>query len=170
MIKNSIIVLIVFLSVNIYAQSGSASANVTANVVTPISIITTGNIDFGDVIVMPNAYQVTKSPDSGSKHEVQGNPNSSVTISFNSVTLDNFSWVAQHGGTTGTMTFVPEVKHTGTNPNYVNPTNVTNGGVYQLIDVGGVGKLYLWVGGSITVNANQPVGYYTGTFVINVSY
>ncbi len=158
-----------FACINI-AQSSSVSASVTANVMTPITIITTGNIDFGDIIVMPNPYQVTKSPVDGSKHEVQGNPNSSVTVSFNSVILDNFDWVAQHGGTNGTMTFIPEVKHTGTNSSYVNPMPVVNGGVYQLNDVNGIGKLFLWVGGSINVNANQPIGYYTGTFVINVAY
>ncbi|MEJ5351903.1 MAG: DUF4402 domain-containing protein [Melioribacteraceae bacterium] len=170
MIKAKYTFLFLLLTSICFAQSGSASASVTANVITPITIITTGSIDFGDVIVMPNPYQVTKSPESGSRHEVQGNPNSSVTISFNPITLDNFNWVAQHGGTSGTITFIPEVKHTGTNPNYVNPITVTSGGVYQLTDVGGIGKLYLWVGGAINVNANQPVGYYTGTFVINVSY
>lgn len=169
MIKNSLII-VLYLTSLCFAQSGSASASVTANVITPITIITTGSIDFGDVIVMPNPYVVTKSPAEGSRHEIQGNPNSSVTISFSSVTLDNFSWVAQHGGTTGTIIFTPEVNHTGTNPNYTNPSPVTSGGVYTLTDVGGIGKLYLWTGGSISINANQPVGYYTGTFVINVSY
>lgn len=170
--KNLLILLFIifFSSAIIYAQSGSASATVTANVITPITIITTGSIDFGDIVVMPSPYEVSKSPGEGSRHEVQGNPNSSVTVSFNSVTLDNYNWVLTHGGTNGTLTFIPEVRHTGSDPNYTNPIIVTSGGVYTLMNVGGIGKLYLWVGGSINIQANQPVGYYTGTFTINVAY
>jgi len=34
----------------------------------------------------------------------------------------------------------------------------------------GLGKLFLWVGGSIGVASNQPQGEYVGTFTVSVEY
>lgn len=159
-----------FLFNNTFAQQASTSSNVSANILTPLSINTTGSIDFGDIVLTQSAQNITKAPNEGSTGEVTGNPSSNITINFNPVTLDNSAWASQHNTNIGTITFNPLIHHTGSNSNYINPQQVTNGGTYQLIDIGGVGKLYLWIGGTITVQPNQPIGYYTGTLTINVAY
>lgn len=140
-----------------YAQS--ATVPVTANILAALSIQhISGNLDFGNIVVTGSPQTPQKTPDNGAVFEVTGNNNTSVTVTFNNVTLSN--------GSSGTMTFTPNVEHTTTN-NYSGATTVTSGNQITLTSGG---KAWLWVGGSLSVAANQEPGSYSGNFTISVAY
>ncbi len=155
-----------------YAQSSaSASVQVLAQLKKGLSIsLIGGNLNFGEIILNGSAQTPSITPASGANFRVIGHPNKSVTITFSSVTLDNNAWVASNGGSNGTMTFTPTVKHTGSDQTYNNPNDVVSGNSYTLVNQAGDGYLYLWVGGSLAIAANQPHGDYVGTFNITVAY
>ncbi len=155
-----------------YAQSSaSATATVLAQLKKGLSVsLIGGNLNFGEIILNGSPQSPSISPSSGANFRIMGHPNKNIVISFSSVTLDNTSWVSTNGGTNGTMVFSPVVKHTGSSTTYQSPTDVTSGNSYTLVNVSGDGYLYLWVGGSLSIAANQPHGDYTGTFSITVAY
>ncbi len=153
------------------AQIYTSSASAYVNMIKPLSIISIkNNIDFGEIILTGSAFVRTLSPSSGAVFRIEGHPNRNVTISFNSTNLSNAQWVSQNGGTVGTLSYVPDVVHTGSSSIYQNPFPVTSGSSYLLVNSGGIGVLYLWIGGRINVDSNQPIGDYQGTINITVSY
>ncbi len=172
--KRLILSLIVlsFISSLSYAQSSaSATATVLAQLKKGLSVsLIGGNLNFGEIILNGSPQSPTIAPSSGANFRVIGHPNKNIMITFNNVTLDNNAWVSSNGGTNGTMVFTPVVKHTGSNSSYDTPTDVLSGNSYNLVNVSGDGYLYLWVGGSLSIAANQPHGDYTGTFSITVAY
>jgi hypothetical protein len=156
-----LIVVIVFLSFNLYAQE-SASGPATVYVVRPLSIEAINpNLDFGDIILSGAQFVVSVPPLSGAEFKVIGHPSRNIIITFNSITLNNSQWAGIYGGTNGQIQFTPHVSQE-------NGTDILSGNSYQLS--GTLGILNLFLGGSINVSANQPYGDYTGTFTINVSY
>ncbi len=155
-----------------YAQSSAnATATVLAQLKKGLSVsLIGGNLNFGEIILNGSPQTPTIAPASGATFRVIGHPNKNVVISFNNVTLDNNAWVSSNGGSNGTMVFTPVVKHTGSSSSYNSPADVTSGNSYSLVNVSGDGYLYLWVGGSLSIAANQPHGDYTGTFSVTVAY
>lgn len=155
------------------ALSANATASITVGIGVSVSTTGSNTLNFGDIYSSGSTQIQTISNQNGQKFLVQGNPGNNVIITFNtSVTLDNSLWVAQYGGTSGTMQFTlnPLPVHTLANSNYVNPVTISSGSSVVLTNVSGVGVLYVWAGGQLTVNANQPAGDYNGVFNINVSY
>jgi len=172
---NSIVLTVLVLAglaATVNAQtSASASAQVKVVLVKPLSIsLYGGDLDFGEFVLTGSNETLTKAAQNGAIFEVTGHPNRYVTVTFGNVTIDNSAWVAANGGDVGTMTFVPDVKQTGKNSSYANPIDVTSGSSHQLQVQTGLGKLFLWVGGSIGVASNQPQGEYVGTFTVSVEY
>jgi len=165
-------VLLLFVGSTIYAQSSaSATATVLAQLKKGLSIsLIGGSLDFGEIILNGSPQTPSIAPSAGANFRVIGHPGKNVTISFNNVTLNNNAWVSNNGGTNGTMVFTPSVKHTGSSSTYNSPVDVTSGNSVALVNVSGDGYLYLWVGGSLSIAANQPHGDYTGTFSITVAY
>ncbi len=166
------LIAILFTAGIISAQSSaSATATVLAQLKKGLSITQiSGNLNFGEIILNGSAQNQSILPSAGVLFRVIGHPNKSVTITFGNVNLNNNDWVSTNGGTNGTMVFTPVVKHTGSSSTYNNPNDVASGNSYNLVNVSGDGYLYLWVGGSIAIAANQPHGDYTGTFNITVAY
>lgn len=137
----------------------------------PLSISSINDvINFGEIILSGSSFIKNLSPSSGAVFRIEGHPNRNVIISFNYTNLSNAQWVSQFGGTVGSLSFTADVVHTGSNPAYQNPVIVQNGSSYQLVNSGGIGLLYVWVGGTLNIQANQPAGDYEGTFKIMVSY
>lgn len=166
-----IIIIFIFLfSIGIKPQSASADATVSVQIITPLSITTSGNLDFSNNVSAPNSYHVNKSPDQGSIFLIKGDPNRSVTITYSQVTLSNQSWVSKYGGTASTIAFVPEVKQTGAQSTYINPISVVSGSQYVIANNAGLGELYIWVGGTLLINANQAPGGYNGVFSLSIAY
>ncbi|MCX7610076.1 MAG: DUF4402 domain-containing protein [Ignavibacterium sp.] len=156
----------------IYAQSSaSATATVLAQLKKGLSVsLIGGNLNFGEIILNGSPQTPSIAPASGANFRIIGHPNKNVVISFSNVTLDNNAWVSSNGGSNGTMVFTPVVKHTGSSSTYSSASDVVSGNSYNLVNVTGDGYLYLWVGGSLSIAANQPHGDYTGTFSITVAY
>ena len=69
------------------------------------------------------------------------------------------------------MTFHPTVEQTGgVNTYAIGAASVTSGGSVGLVNNSGTGYLYLWVGGTLDVAADQASGTYAGTFSVTVAY
>lgn len=153
----------------------SVTANASLLVLKGVSISVSGSntLAFGDIFASNSTQTKTITNQNGQKFLIQGNPGSNVIINYSSsVTINNSLWALQYGGTQGTINFSvnPLPVQTLANSNYINPITVNNGGSVVLTNSSGVGKLYLWIGGQITVNPNQPIGDYIGYININVSY
>jgi hypothetical protein len=177
--KNTIIILTaVFMSliaVNFtFAQStAGTSAPITVSIIRALTIQNVaGNLGFQEVIMNGTSQTVTKTNSNGVRFLITGQPNRNVTLSYDvNDQLNNNAWVAANGGTNGTMAFITNnADQTGSNTTYSNPTSITSGSTLPLVNDNGTGELNVWVGGAITVSANQPAGDYIGTFSITVNY
>jgi hypothetical protein len=177
--KNTIIILTaVFMSliaVNFtFAQStAGTSAPITVSIIRALTIQNVaGNLGFQEVIMNGTSQTVTKTNSNGVRFLITGQPNRNVTLSYDvNDQLNNNAWVAANGGTNGTMAFITNnADQTGSNTTYSNPTSITSGSTLPLVNDNGTGELNVWVGGAITVSANQPAGDYVGTFSITVNY
>ncbi len=147
-----------------FAQITSTSARGFANLIVPLSITPlSGDLDFGEIILTGTPSTETISPHEGKLFEIVGHPNRFVTITFDDVQLDNSQWILIYGGNMGTIIFVPDVE-------LENGKKIQSGDSARLMREGLLGKLRLWVGGTIDIAANQPPGDYRGLFVISVSY
>ncbi|GAG58191.1 unnamed protein product, partial [marine sediment metagenome] len=123
----------------------------------------TGDLDFGEILMTGSGFPVNLDPSGGKKFVVEGTAGRSVTITFSSIDIDNWVWVATFGGTNDEITFTPGVE-------LDDETTVDTGDSHLLVAVGGTGELNLWVGGSIFIAATQAHGDYSGEFTISVSY
>lgn len=165
-----LIVLLLFSRVA-FSQVYSSSAVARVNMIKPLSIVSIfDKVNFGEIFLTGSAFTRTLDPSNGAIFRVEGHPNRNVVISYNFTNLNNAQWVSQNGGTVGYLTYEPEVVHTGASSSYNLPKPVLNGSSYQLVNSNGIGVLYLWIGGKIYINANQPIGDYEGTINITISY
>ncbi|MCB9220095.1 MAG: DUF4402 domain-containing protein [Ignavibacteriales bacterium] len=173
MSKKLIVLLILISTIELFSQSNfTSSANVSISINNGLAISKVGgDLDFGDLIYTGNRQTLTRSPDLGVEFVVTGNRRNRVSVSFpNRINLDNNDWVNINGGPSGTIRFSPNVRHTNGNINYVGSKKVNSGTSYRLSNDSPNGKLYLWVGGGLLINRNQPYGAYKGTFTITVEY
>lgn len=164
----------------IYSQQ-STTLGVYARVLRIMTVNKVGanSLNFGAINVTTSNQNFSISNQNGQKFEASGSPNYIIYADWpTSVTLDNNAWVIANGGTYGTMTFTPNntIQHTGDNSNWSNPYDVSRNTYnwfnlyFRDSDNDGVGKVYFWLGGDLTVPANQPTGDYIGTLTFTVSY
>jgi len=157
-------ILVCVFSSGAIGQSASTNASGRVNIIAPISITSTsGNLDFGDVILIGSAANYQIAPAEGKFFHILGHPGRSVSIIFNQINLSNAIWVGLNGGNVGTLVFTPVVVNSQNEP-------IISGNFYPLIINGSIGILDIRVGGSINVSANQPHGDYIGTITVSVSY
>ncbi len=165
--KKNYFILFIFLIplTNIFSQeSASQNASGIVYLVVPLSITaTTGDLDFGEIILTNSPSTETLSPINGKLFVVSGHPNRDVTFTFISANMDNTLWVATYGGNVGNLQFVPDIE-------LDSGTKVNNGESHLLLLSGGLGELDVWVGGSIDIAADQEHGDYTGLFTLSVTY
>ena len=159
-------------SASLFAQStGSANQTITAQLKKGLSITNVGgSLAYGEIILNGSVQTPSITPGAGTSFKVVGHPNKPVTVTFSTASLTNNAWVTTNGGTNGSITFTPNVQHTGSSSTYLAPTAVTSGNAIPLVNVTGDGNLYLWVGGSLAIAAAQPHGDYTGTITMSVAY
>ncbi len=164
--------LLFFFGANLFAQSSaSATAEVKAQLKKGLSIQNLdGDLDFGEIILTGSATTQTIAPNSGVRFLVTGHPGKNVTVSFSNINLTNDAWVAANGGNNDVLPFTADVDETGSSSTYTNANNVNSGDQVALVNNSGVGNLYLWLGGSIAISADQEQGDYTGTFTMTVAY
>ena len=165
-IKQIILLLILSTSSNIFSQTVFSSQNATASayLVVPLSITSTlGDLDFGDIFLTGSLLTVEIVPSEGKLFIVTGHPNRDVTFTFENVLMDNAGWAVTSGGMVDDLTFTPKVA-------LEDGSKIRSGKSKTLVLDGSVGKLNVWVGGSIKIGARQEVGDYTGLFTLNVNY
>ena len=158
---------------SVLAQSTvKASATVSASLVNGLSLSnSTGNLTFGDIILTSSGQTKTISPSSGVAFDVTGFPNKNITISFSNISLTNDVWVTKNGGAKATLLFSPEIHHTEGSNNYITGISIVSGNSVKLANAeNGMGKLYLWLGGSLTAAEAQADGDYSGSFAIDIAY
>lgn len=130
-----------------------------------------GTLDFGVIFSTTNTQTLTKSPETGVLFEVKGIVRERIIVNYsNNIVLDNSEYVALNGGNISNITFRSNVQHTSSNSSYVNPKKLRDGGRIRLGNDNGIGKLYIWVGGDLEIQASQPIGDYKGSFNITVAY
>ncbi len=160
-----ILFILLLLSTLIYAQdTGYLSGSAAVNLVMPLSIESgAGDLDFGEILVTSSTSKETIKPRNGKEFIVKGEAKRNVSVVFNNVELTNLAWLSGRNGTPGYLTFIPDVI-------LGNNKKVKSGDNVLLNQVGLSGETRIFVGGSITVKKNQPVGDYEGLFVISVAY
>ena len=148
---------------NMMAQTADASANILAALECTNASGEAGDLEFGDMVAGSSESVVHMAPQSiggrslsfgdatlmatdqggSAQFDLTGLSSAVVEITVDaSVTLDN--------GSSSTMDLVP----------------VLNSSTVTLF--GGIASFY--VGGNLTVGANQPIGYYQGTFTVTAEY
>jgi hypothetical protein len=154
----------------VYTKTSTGYATIIRGV--SLSLSGSNSLNFGDIVVTTSNQTVTISNQNGQKFLARGQSGKSIIITYpSSINLSNSVWVAQNGGTVSTLTFTSStLKRTGTNSTYTSPVNVTSGSSVTLPNLSGIGTLYLWAGGSITVSSNKPHGAYVGTYTLSISY
>ncbi len=164
--------LMFFLGANLFAQSNaSANAEVKVQLKKGLAIQNLdGDLDFGEIVLTGSAVNQTITPDNGVRFLVTGHPGKDVTVTFSDVTLTNNAWVSANGGNNDVLQFTANVDETGGNSTYTSANNVNSGDIIPLVNNSGVGNLYLWLGGTIAIRADQEQGDYTGTFTMTVAY
>jgi len=166
--KKLLIILLVILSATpaFFSQTvfESQNAEAFANLIVPLSVTpTSGDLDFGEIILTGSPSTPAIGPTSGKLFVVNGHPNRLITVTFNNIILDNNVWVAATGGTPGLLTFTPDVE-------LDEGSSVISNSSHMLVLTGGVGELLFWVGGGISIAGNQAHGDYLGLFTLDVSY
>ena len=142
-----------------YAQNCTASATI----VPPLQLIKTADLSFGEIIAGTQDGQVSvginnsRTANGGvqlvgkednlntAAFDIQGFPNSSFTVS-----IPSFIFISQGSIDMKVENFVSSLGNTST------------------LDSRGVAALK--VGATLNVNANQPIGLYTGAFDVTVAY
>ncbi len=173
MLKKLIVLLLLISSCKIFAQTvfnSTVDINISLNNGIALNRIK-GDLDFGEIIYSGSASTLTKTPDNGIEYEVTGFRRRNITVTYTrNVNLNNYDWVISNGGTNGIIRFRTTARHTNGNLNYVNPVNLSNNARVRLSNDNPYGKLYIWIGGNLTINQNQPYGDYKGTFNLTVEY
>jgi len=166
----SLIASFLIISTSIFAQNTArATANVNAHIIQPIAIQKNIDLNFGTVVPTENSGTVILSPTgvrtstggavlitslpgtiSSAKFTVTGQPDATYSISLpggNSVQISN------GGSGSDNKMFVNNFVSDPT------PNGLLENGTQEFT-----------VGATLEVKENQPVGMYTGTFEVTVSY
>lgn len=146
----------------------TAAVDVTAQIISPITIASTHALDFGRVF---NASTKTVAPNvAASGHvEVSGTSGSAVNLSVTMPTVlkaassDQIAVVNWNYMLSSNATLVGATP-VGFNAGVAQPIAAVLGGT------GGVTKLYLGLGATLQASASAPMGSYTGTGQVTAAY
>ncbi len=159
------VVLLVALAPAAMAQ-GTASDDITAtaNVLVPIDVSGSNDLDFGNV-VPGTAKSVAYSDPTGGSFLVSGTGGAEVSLSFtalptNLVNGANNLPISFAGTDAGHNTANNAGAATSFDPAAGATTNIG----------AAPAELYVWIGGTVTPGATQAAGTYTGTISLEASY
>ncbi|MEW6372070.1 MAG: DUF4402 domain-containing protein [Pseudomonadota bacterium] len=150
------------------AQAATANATSTSTVVAPINISKTADLSFGSFAAGAAPGSVTVSPNNtrGVSGGVIAMGGTATAAQFNVTGEAGSGYVVTLGGSTeltsggNTMPFTPVSDFTA--------SSITTGNVTTSTLTGGAQTIY--VGGVLSVAANQAAGEYTGTVTATVEY
>jgi hypothetical protein len=149
------------------SEPASTTAEVRANVLSPLALSRVGTTDFGNFDA--NAHVETIDPvNPGNRSTAQftatGSANVAIVVSFDATV----PICVQGGGcAVASMTFTPNVASSPTNDQASATANLVSGTDVQL---SASGTHYFWLGGLLQVNAGQRPGQYSGTFTLSTAY
>jgi spore coat protein U-like protein len=143
-------------------NTASTTANATARIITPISIVKTADLNFGDVVSSAVAGTVSVSV-AGARASAGGATLGNGT----GVTAAAFTVSGQANATYAITLPATATITSGANNMTVNGF-VSNPAGTGTLSAGG--SQALAVGGTLQVGINQPTGSYTGTFSVTVAY
>lgn len=160
-------------SAALYAPAFAADTNVTVNaaIVRPNTLIKTDDLDFGSLISGATGGTVTVNPVTNARTSGGG-----VTLVGSSARRAEFLGtggiflITVSGSTSVTLARVgggaPSM-----NATLVRAASTSGGGISLLgATLLPSGLQTYYIGGTLTVPANQPAGDYSGTFTLNVNY
>lgn len=159
-----------------FAQAAdTASASATAEVLQPIAVVKGADLVFGnlvagngDVTVATDGARTktggTVLPTGGSaataaRFDVSGTGNNGFSIDYT-----GSDSVLTSGSDTMAIDWITEVAATQTPTGKTDATTDATSGTLTS------GAAYIYVGGKLTVDANQPAGTYTGTVQVTLAY
>lgn len=144
-------------------NTANETANVSAKIVSPITLTSTQDLNFGSIVKTGAGGTVTLHPKTGkrtySDSQMEVNSSSFSVAEFQVAIEDGYTYSVNITNTTlsgpGSDDMTLEFTHS------FDPTsNLSSGNTKDRFTVGGV----------LTVNANQTVGSYTGDAVVTVTY
>lgn len=156
----ALIVLFTMISSRIFSQV-SASINVSATVLTGISISSKSDLDFGNDIVPGVQKIVDKTNANSGKFNIQGSPNRQISISFitpSQLSSGSYSMPISFGAEDAGYQ-IPGGSVVAFNPSVVSTASF-----------GTQGTMTVFLGGKVIPASTQQSGYYTGTITVNLQY
>jgi hypothetical protein len=142
-----------------FAQnSASENAQVSARVISSLSIAKNQDLDFGKVAQGVGNVNIPAENPKAVKFTISGEANENVKVTFTSPSN------LLSGSNTLPFTSSVKADAVGTGSS---ASAITSGGNLSL---NSDGKAFVYLGGSINVAAAQPRGNYSGTFSIQVEY
>ena len=151
------------------AMAATATASSTTTVVTPIAVSKAADLSFGNIAAGGTAGTVTVSPD-GSRSVTGGTVTAGGTTTaaqFNVTGQSGLTYAIDFTGTSATLTSGANTM-TFTAISDTTASAITSGTATTGTLTGGAQTIY--VGGSLTVGANQVAGTYTGNISVAVDY
>jgi hypothetical protein len=147
------------------AVSGQESADITAraNVLERIAVSNQNDLEFGDVIPGFSSSVAPDDPSAG-RFLVTGASGLAFSVDFVLPPV----LVRDGGGATLPLTFGAGSAGVGPTPLEVTSTFNPNGAFTGTLN--GSGERYIFLGGSVTADAAQQDGTYSGTVTLNVAY
>jgi hypothetical protein len=147
------------------APAAASASPAQAAIVSPLSLIKTSDLLFGNIASGPFAGTVTVDPDSGARSATGG-----VTLAGGSVSPASFTGVAS--GLNLVVIHQPQTPVVLTRVGGSETVRITTFSIQ-----GGQLRLFVArqpftfnVGGTLAVGANQPSGTYRGTFNVTIDY
>ena len=165
------ILLFAGLANNVMAQGASQTTDAKAEVITPITLVKSGELDFGKIAIAPGSTGTVVISSDGATRTATGNA-STISTAFAfptytvggaislgyTITVPAISVTTTATGTgSKTMTIAPSSKSTSV-------------GVGTAGTLSGTGADTFTVGGTLSMAADQVPGSYTGTFAVSVNY
>lgn len=145
------------------AQTAEASGLAKAQVYnTTLQVQHRSDLDFGAVVAGNNAQNVTQDPQTGGQDiasfKVTGSPTAGVllTITTNDLADDQGN----------TLPYTPDV----TGNEFDNQGSAQSISLNDQVNLNQAGDYFVWIGGTITVGADQAPGAYESTIVVGAEY
>lgn len=173
-ILNILILLMVLLSKTSFAQDNvNTTTTVSATLMRGLAMEGGNSLFLGELALRNIQSQKNISNFDGLKFTILGQSNRLVTILYDEfVTLTNVT----NNSSSGTqdaklLTFKTNIaEETGTDNGYNDPTPLPSGTSISLYDNSAVGKVNLWIGGTMYLPMSLKNGKYIGKFVVTSVY
>jgi len=158
-ILTTLVLLCTIAATESFAQPSTTTANVTIKINGAMTLTKLRDMDMG--FVMQGVMSISVDPITGGAQTAyftfDAGPNASATVSFSSTNLtsgaDNMPFTCSLAG--------------GNSPNQNNASIVSSG---DAVTTSSTGTYYFWAGGTADLSPTQPLGTYSGDFILSVAY